>query len=58
MLPHPSKVASITISPWATKPVLAREQPVVELHVRAKETRRPSGGRVTAGQSSSIMFRD
>lgn len=60
MRPHPSasKVTSTTVSPWATKPVLAGEQLVVELHVRARETRRPSGGRRTAGRSSSAMCRD
>lgn len=60
MRPHPSasKVTSSTVSPWATKPVLAGEQLVVELHVRARETRRPSGGRGTAGRSSSATCRD
>lgn len=60
MRPHPSasKVTSTTVSPWATKPVLAGEQLVVELHVRARETRRPSGGRGTAGRSSSATCRD
>lgn len=60
MRPHPSasKVTSTSVSPWATKPVLAGEQLVVELHVRARETCRPSGGRGTAGRSSSATCRD
>lgn len=47
MPPHPSasKAPPTTVSLWAAKPVLAGERPVTELHVRARETRRPSRGR-------------